>query len=43
MLFDMERDPQQFNNLVAHPEYAGQVQALHERLMERIQGAGKKN
>lgn len=36
MLFDMEKDPQQFTNLAGQSEYEGTVRALHERLMARV-------
>ncbi len=39
MLFDMENDRKQFNNLAINPEYAEKVKELHRRLMERIEDA----
>lgn len=36
MLFDMEKDPEQFANLAGLPEYAETVKELHERLMVRV-------
>ena len=39
MLFDMEKDPQQFTNLAKNPEYAGPMRHLHERLVERIRAS----
>lgn len=39
MLYDMENDPNQFINLARNPEYAGKVEKLHRRLMERIEQA----
>jgi arylsulfatase A-like enzyme len=36
MLYDMERDPRQFANLVKDPKYAGRVEELHRRLKARI-------
>lgn len=41
MLYDMEKDPKQFTNLVADPDYADEVERLHLRLMERIAIAEK--
>ena len=29
MLYDMEKDPKQFTNLVKDPEYAERVEKLH--------------
>ncbi len=39
MLYDMERDPRQFTNLVKNPEYAGTVKELTARLKERVDAA----
>lgn len=41
MLYDMEKDPKQFNNLAVNPEYDGVVRELHARLKERIEAAEK--
>ena len=40
MLYDMEKDPKQFNNLAMNPEYAAVMAELKERLEERV-GAAK--
>lgn len=39
MLYDMEKDPHQYDNLVGQPEYASVRNRLHERLMQRISAA----
>ncbi len=39
MLYDMEKDPQQYHNLAGNPEYKGIRTHLHGRLMERIESA----
>jgi len=36
MLYDMEKDPKQFANLVKDPKYADRVEKLHRRLKARI-------
>jgi iduronate 2-sulfatase len=35
-LFDMEYDPQQFNNLATHPKYAETVKFFKEKLKEKL-------
>jgi iduronate 2-sulfatase len=39
MLYDMEKDPRQFTNLVRNSKYADRVEKLHQRLMVRIETA----
>jgi hypothetical protein len=39
MLYDMDKDPKQFTNLVSNPEYAGTVETLKARLKERVEAA----
>ena len=39
MLYDMEKDPKQFNNLAMNPEYAAVMSELKERLEERVEAA----
>ena len=39
MLYDMEKDPKQFNNLAMNPEYAALMGELKERLEERVEAA----
>jgi arylsulfatase A-like enzyme len=39
MLYDMEKDPNQYTNLATNPKYASIKTQLHERLMKRIQAA----
>ena len=39
MLYDMEKDPEQFTNLSGLPDYAEIEQALHQRLQQRIEEA----
>ena len=39
MLYDMDQDPKQFDNLVDDPEYDSIKAQLHRRLMERIASA----
>ena len=39
MLYDMQKDPQQYNNLVNNPEYTKIKTQLHARLKKRIQEA----
>lgn len=39
MLYDMEKDPKQFNNLAMNPEYAAVMGELKERLEERVEAA----
>jgi hypothetical protein len=39
MLYDMEKDPKQFNNLAMNPEYAAVMAELKERLEERVEAA----
>ena len=41
MLYDMEKDPKQFTNLVKDPKYADRVEKLHRLLMSRIARAKK--
>jgi len=36
MLYDMEKDSEQYRNLASNPEYAGTRDRLHKRLKERI-------
>ncbi len=43
MLYDMEKDPKQFTNLVEDPNYADWVQKIHRQLMARIATAGNRN
>ena len=39
MLYDMEKDPNQFTNLADLPEHAATRRTLHQRLLERIEHA----
>ena len=39
MLYNMDKDPEQFTNLVKNPEHAATVKKLHSRLMVRIKNA----
>lgn len=41
MLYDMEQDPSQYTNLATNSEYASIRGQLHERLIKRIEAAGK--
>ena len=39
MLYDMEKDPEQYTNLAENPDYASIRMQLHERLLKRIDTA----
>ena len=39
MLYDMEKDPEQYTNLAENPDYASIKMRLHERLLKRIDTA----
>jgi hypothetical protein len=39
MLYDMEKDPEQYTNLAGNPDYASIKMRLHERLLKRIDTA----
>lgn len=41
MLYDMENDPQQFNNLAGKPEHATVEKELRERLTKKVSGLRK--
>ncbi len=41
MLYDMEKDPQQFKNLAGDPKWVSIKEQLHERLLKRIEAAKK--
>lgn len=41
MLYNMEKDPKQFTNLVGNPEYAPKVEELKSRLKARVEAAKK--
>lgn len=40
-LYDMQTDPQQFNNLSGDPQHAEQVAKLEERLQQRLEAADR--
>lgn len=41
MLYDMQKDPKQFNNLADDPEYKDQFEAMKKRLAQRVSGLRK--